>query len=158
MQKLIYLFVAIFTTLLFNACEKDPYTDEGVVINGVIWATRNVGEIGKFVNKPEDFGNEYTWQEAKTACPSGWRLPTEWELKGLGTGTWTTNGREFGTAPNTIFLPADGWSNVGSGYYWSSTELSSDYARILFFYNNSIFMNHSKKTDRNSVRCVATMN
>lgn len=30
------------------------------------------------------FGNYYTWEEAKTACPEGWRLPTEEDWLGLG--------------------------------------------------------------------------
>ena len=41
---------------------KDPLTyDEGVVINGVKWATRNVGAPGTFVAKPEDAGMFYQW-------------------------------------------------------------------------------------------------
>ena len=41
--------------------------------NGVKWATRNVGEKGKFVSSPKKNGNLYTWDEAQTVCPSGWR-------------------------------------------------------------------------------------
>jgi len=33
----------------------------GVVINGVRWATRNVGAHGTFMNKPEDYGALYQW-------------------------------------------------------------------------------------------------
>ncbi len=35
--------------------------DEGVVINGVRWATRNVDAPGTFTSKPEDFGMFYQW-------------------------------------------------------------------------------------------------
>jgi len=63
MQKLIsFLSVAFCTTILFTACEpkepsgNTPTTDEGVVINGVKWATRNVGSTGTFVTNPQDYG------------------------------------------------------------------------------------------------------
>jgi len=41
---------------------KDPLTyDEGVVINGVKWATRNVDKPGTFANFPEASGMLYQW-------------------------------------------------------------------------------------------------
>ena len=46
---------------------NDPLTyDEGVVINGIKWATRNVDAFGKFAAKPEDPGKFYQWNR-KTA-------------------------------------------------------------------------------------------
>jgi len=81
--------------------------DKGVVINGLRWATRNVGTPNKFVMNQEDFGmyyqfnrkmgwNEYskeqwdktiptgtTWEKVNNPCPEGWRLPTSEELKTL---------------------------------------------------------------------------
>jgi len=36
-------------------------TDDGIMINGVKWATRNVGAHGQFVANPEDFGGYYQW-------------------------------------------------------------------------------------------------
>ena len=50
----------------FNTAEIDsiifyePATDN-VYINGVVWATRNVGAPGKFVDNPEDAGMFYQW-------------------------------------------------------------------------------------------------
>jgi len=41
--------------------------DEGVVINGVKWATRNVDKPGTFATKPEDLGMLYQWN-----CRVGW--------------------------------------------------------------------------------------
>jgi uncharacterized protein (TIGR02145 family) len=81
-------------------------TDEGVVINGVRWATRNVGEPGKFAAKPSDAGMMYKWNSNKpvpatgdvqwddsappagekwtnSPCPAGWRPPTMDEAKKL---------------------------------------------------------------------------
>ena len=61
-------------TVVFNSCgkddesEKDPNTtDKGIVINGVKWATRNVGAPGTFVDNPEDVGMFYQWNR-----PVGW--------------------------------------------------------------------------------------
>ena len=34
---------------------------EGILINGVRWATRNVGSHRQFVDHPEDFGGYYQW-------------------------------------------------------------------------------------------------
>lgn len=39
---------------------------DGVLINGVIWATRNVGELGTFTANSEDYGLLYQWNR-KTA-------------------------------------------------------------------------------------------
>ena len=87
----------------------NPLTyDEGVVINGVKWATRNVDAFGTFAPKPEDAGMFYqwnrkkawsatgsvtdwdrseptgsTWEKANDPSPSGWHVPTLDEVKTL---------------------------------------------------------------------------
>jgi uncharacterized protein (TIGR02145 family) len=114
-----------------QAQDVTPTTDPGVKIGNVVWATRNVGEAGKFVDRPEDFGNHFTFEEAKTACPEGWRTPTWAELAPMIdiAGEWPmTNdvkGRRFGSGEASIFLPAAGGYNRGhfanQGAYWSST-------------------------------------
>ncbi len=57
--------VALFVACKDDECDPehdDPaVTDVGVTINGVIWATRNVGVPGTFVDKPEDYGMYYQW-------------------------------------------------------------------------------------------------
>lgn len=62
-----------------------------------------------------------------------WRMPTQAEFEALVPGNWVTDpgdGREFGTYPNTIFLPLAGYGDATSlqeveynvhGYYWSSS-------------------------------------
>lgn len=93
--------------------------DEGAIINGLKWATRNVGTPNKFVIDAEDAGmhyqfnrkvgwNEYSkehwnnsvpdgiaWDKINDPCPEGWRLPTIEELNTLMDRTkvyseWTT--------------------------------------------------------------------
>jgi len=84
-------------------------TDAGVMINGVIWATRNVDAFGTFAEKPESAGMLYqwnrskawnttdvevtdwddtfpqgtTWEKVNDPSPKGWRVPTKEELQSL---------------------------------------------------------------------------
>ena len=88
--------------------ERSTAREEGVVVNGVRWATRNVGAPGTFVNSPEDAGMLFQWNRGEgwaargnvtewntsyststvwthdnDPCPEGWRLPTGAELESL---------------------------------------------------------------------------
>ena len=104
--------------------------NEGVIINGVKWATRNIGiNRGTFADSPEDIGGHYQFPKPNLVggaailwalatnpcpCPQGWRVPTNEEFKSLvdAGSVWTIRngigGRLFGAAPNQIFLPAAG--------------------------------------------------
>ena len=58
-------------------------SDQGVIINGVKWATRNLDETGTFVKKTESLGKLYQWNRNK-AYPNGWDSntsgkKTEWD-------------------------------------------------------------------------------
>ena len=167
---------------VFEAYEKIEFKVEGgsnenivikngidcVEINRVRWATCNLGG-----SKIEDLGRIYTWEEAKRACPLGWRLPTKEEFISLinsGNTIWTTingvEGRIYGTSINNqIFLPAAGCYNgetgvldwVGThGCYWSSTQFCMESAYGLFF--RSGFSDADNYTSYmpygQSVRCV----
>jgi uncharacterized protein (TIGR02145 family) len=83
--------------------------EQGVEINGVVWATRNVDAVGTFAAKPEDPGMFYqwnrkkawpstgatvpgwdatnstgaTWETANDPCPNGWRMPIREEIEKL---------------------------------------------------------------------------
>ena len=113
MRKLLF-----FTTILllgFTACSREDITTEfpddvtnGIVINGVRWATRNVDTPGTFTNSPEAFGRHFQWNirqgfainddaadwkysnftgtewyAENDPCPSGWRVPTVIEFQSL---------------------------------------------------------------------------
>jgi uncharacterized protein (TIGR02145 family) len=143
---------------------------DGVTINGVTWATRNVGAKGRFVNNPEDYGNYYTFKEAQTACPTGWRTPTREEFKVLADANngWTTvngkTGRWFGNGKPEVFLPAAGSRSVSrgtlnsvdsKGYYWSDTPYSATYGYLLAFYAGTVNSGYYDYRDTGfAVRCV----
>jgi uncharacterized protein (TIGR02145 family) len=93
---------------------------DGVLINGVTWATRNVDEVGTFATTPESYGKFYQWnrktawaatgtitgwdnstptgtiwEKANDPSPAGWRVPTHEEQEKLldtekVTNEWTT--------------------------------------------------------------------
>ena len=109
------LFLTLSIIAFFASCGtrrnvvQNPATfDEGVVINGVRWATRNVDMPGTFAETPESFGMLFQWNRKKgwsatdnivdywgripegtkwyaenDPCPEGWRVPTREELKSL---------------------------------------------------------------------------
>jgi len=102
--------VTVFQTPISNIDSivfKQTAVEEGVVINGVRWATRNVDAPGTFVQNPEDYGEYYqfnkgttdflgydyynnsvfansdSWLPANDPSPSGWRAPTSDEIQKL---------------------------------------------------------------------------
>ena len=147
------ILILIILAFLFTGCgtrrnveQVSATYDEGVVINGVRWATRNVDSPGTFTRSRYDAGDLFTFLQARTACPRGWRLPTYEEIVSLehASGGWTVmngvRGRTFGTASHQIFLPAAGRGNQGggmsrfvdtAGFYWSST-LSQSAGQVWF--------------------------
>lgn len=136
--------IAIFLILGFAVFCQEA-VDLGLSVK---WATCNVG-----ANKPEEYGNYYTFDEAQELSDSNWRVPTIEEYLELVDNCnyiWTTqNGVKGGlftskTNGNSIFLPAGGNYRYGSdvsgvsrsGNCWSSSVNSYDYsdAYYLYFY------------------------
>ncbi|MDR1678808.1 MAG: hypothetical protein LBR81_03420 [Prevotellaceae bacterium] len=132
MKAIKQILVTVVFVILLSSCNTTT-KEKGVVINGVEWATRNVGEKGTFVDNPEDYGGHWGWEEAKVVCPEGWRLPTIAEMESLinSGSTWVMangiGGRQFSSGGNMLFLPAGGLDvreeNGGEGklgLYWTS--------------------------------------
>ena len=83
----------------FNRAETEhQFTDERdghdywyTEVDGTMWMTQNLGWRGAgapFYNSEimaEVLGQYYTWDDARTACPEGWRLPSEEEVKSFAT-------------------------------------------------------------------------
>lgn len=71
--------------------DRDGKNYRYTTINGLDWFSQNLSYSGGFpavgVEIMRDlFGTFYTWDEAVTACPSGWRLPSAEDWKTLATG------------------------------------------------------------------------
>lgn len=139
------------------------------------WSRRTAwAATGTFIFWNSSTPTDTSWTTANVPCPKGWRLPTVNELRTLNNESkviskWTTlngiNGIHFTdiNTGNNIFLPAAGCRGstdgilgvVGKyGYYWSSTEYSSNNAYILYLDGNA-YVGDSSKTYGFSVRCVA---
>jgi len=120
----------------------------GIFINGIKWATRNVGSLKTFVTNPEDYGGYYQWnrettdfvpspnynyddevyfwQPSNNPCPAGWRVPTQSEFQELLKSPQSLGDRNgvdgyyFGTEPYQLFLPAAGYRDGIGTFYWQS--------------------------------------
>jgi uncharacterized protein (TIGR02145 family) len=116
------MFIAFSTNC--DAKKSILTTDEGVIINGICWATRNVDAPSTFAANPEDAGMFYQWNRKKgwnitdrevegwdnsiptgteweaenDPCPEGWRVPTREELQSLHSAVhiWATNWNDTG--------------------------------------------------------------
>jgi uncharacterized protein (TIGR02145 family) len=175
--------------------------DDGVIIAGKKWATRNLAAPRHFANNPKDYGMFYQWNRKtgwsatnplvgtngatswdasipsgtawtteNNICPQGWRIPTSAELQELisaGSQEEITSGvlgRKFGTAPNTIFLPAAGgrvnsdgsrFNEVNYGYYWSSTPAGSGNISNNLYFSANANIGSFERNYGFSIRCIA---
>ena len=114
------------------------------------------------------YGRLYTWGAAKTACPSGWHLPTSAEFETLFTAVGGSS------TAGTKLKSTSAWNNSGNGtdgygdyyyegYYadfWSSTEDSTEdgsdcaYFMRLYYSYDYADLNNNYKYYGFSVRCV----
>ena len=139
----------------------------GVTIDGVTWAPVNCGATSE-----DMIGQYYTFDDAQSACPDGWRTPTSTELANLivnnrsatykgWEGQWFSGSSKYTDGGVAVFFPKTGYkynafetefiSDPGNGYYWSSTEGNSQF----FFLKGSSMSFYGKNTsDRYAVRCI----
>ena len=118
-----------------------PYYDEGIVINGVKWATRNIDAPGTFADNPESSGMFYQWNRK-----IGWST-TDPMVDSNGGTEWDATLPE-GTEWKTANCPCPpGWRvpTVGelesldaSGNQW--TTQNGIYGRVFGSGNNTIFL------------------
>jgi len=146
----------------------------GVEINGVTWATVNVG-----ATYPWEYGSYYAWEDRDNDVPEGWHVPS-WpgefgSIKGVNGDTvntipyWIHVKGVYGIVyvdqddPSSfVFFPATGEFDEGAvkgvgvyGNYWSSELYGDDSAYELYFYmsgENDIF--NDEITKNYSVRPV----
>ncbi len=119
------------------------------------WAARNVGET----RENRECG-KYTWAEAQTVCPAGWRLPTKEEFECIEAHCWYY----YRTFDDWNSVYARPWWGSGSGHNpavfftsscWSSTESSDEDAYCMNNYSASLpKVTTINKNAQLAVRCV----
>jgi uncharacterized protein (TIGR02145 family) len=121
------------------------------------------------------YGALYNWNAAKTACPSGWHLPTdaEWtaltdslgesaggKMKQTGTALWfspntgATNSSGFSALPGGDRY-SSGFLTIGaSAWFWSSEYGSNAWYRRLYFGYDRVDRGYYNTMTGLSVRCL----
>jgi uncharacterized protein (TIGR02145 family) len=126
----------------------------------------------------EKYGRLYIWESAKSACPSGWRLPSreEWLIlfKAVGgqstagtklksTSGWYNGGNGTDDLGFSVFPAGERFRKDGDYYYegynaffWSSTEFVSYTAfyRYLHYSSDYVLLDYESKNFGFSVRCL----
>ncbi len=116
-SKFRLLLILSMAAVGFSSCGEEKEEEyDGVVINGVKWATSNVDAPGTFAANPEDAGMFYqwntskeyavtgtidfwninvptgtSWEAANDPCPVGYRVPTAVEIDLLLDTVYVTN-------------------------------------------------------------------
>lgn len=172
MKRILILLVAVVGFGIAVSAQPDK---EYVEIGGVKWATKNISSTPKiFVSNMLDKGGYYSHTDAQKACPCGWRLPYDDELKKLmdESSKWTGEGVVVGTNWNAIYLPASGhriFDNKGAvkdvgriGVYWSynlarpigDAEYTEYGIALCFLADGKVILQDFKLWNEYSVRCV----
>ncbi|MDR2338158.1 MAG: hypothetical protein LBE20_05875, partial [Deltaproteobacteria bacterium] len=149
---------------------KDP-ASSSASDGGVYCTTNNNGsspfDEGKWPKSTTGCGYLYAWATAtggtsggSVICPNGWTLPAD-GMYGTLSSAIGGNGLSYGgglafQAPYSGFYYSSSFGNQSVyGYYWSSTEYDTDYARLLSFnYTGPLnTSNSSNKSIYLAVRC-----
>jgi len=157
-----------------------------VTVGGLTWMAENLNCdasnswcYGDDNSNCTKYGRLYTWEAAKTACPSDWRLPdtADWRRLVEVAGGSSIAGRklksktgwqairgisstdEFGfSALPGGYRNADGSFDFGGnfGLWWSATESGSGNAwnRYMSYGHNDVYENYDNEGYGFSVRCV----
>ena len=189
MRRILYL-SCIITSVLFAAC-SESFTDPR---DGQSYDIVKIGERTWFAEKlnfmtegsvcPEGdsrncdkYGRLYTWDDARAACPEGWRLPDSADFATLveqaggaaeageklkSTGGWFKKGNGtdalgFNALPAGYRGAEGSYDGIGGyAYFWSATATPDDLAYYLFldFSSKAASMNAFPKGDFRSVRCI----
>jgi uncharacterized protein (TIGR02145 family) len=169
---------------------RDGKTYKTVKISEQVWMTENLnyeaaGSIcyDEKTENCQKYGRLYDWNTAKTACPSGWHLPSnkEWQtivdlaggkeiagkaLKASSGWKNSENGDKNGNGTDKFGFSAlpgghgnsDGsFNNVGSfGYWWSAIEYNSEnaYDGSLSYSYEGVYYSYTSKSGLRSIRCI----
>lgn len=99
---------------------------------GTIWMTQNLGWRGRgvpFCNSEvmaDVLGQYYTWEDAQNACPDGWRLPTDADVKALAAGFGATGDENDGICGVAGAFMADLYFNGSALWpYWPNMKITN---------------------------------
>ncbi len=160
MKKTAFLVILLLVLIAIFA-DKTAFSNE-IQIDKIVWQKMNVGATNAYL-----IGTAFSYDEALSACPEGYRLPTRFEFEALvknrskptnyqdATGRWFSGKTPYDEAKAKIFLPRTFFkSKFDSGYYWSSTKLDDKYAYCLNFNAANVSVNYSARSNKMAVRCV----
>lgn len=159
-------------------------TEPYATIGGKKWSAYNVANTSnQFVSKPWEYGYYFTFNDAKSACPSGWSTPTQTHLNVLpgkvipantyvrinnttyksGSYGWCNGYAIFKDGTQILCLPAAGNRSSGSGstadsfagigYFWSSSP-SGSRGYFLKFNSDNCYVSGYDTYYGMSLRCV----
>ncbi|HSH50951.1 MAG TPA: fibrobacter succinogenes major paralogous domain-containing protein, partial [Bacteroidales bacterium] len=153
--------------------KRDGKTYKTVKIGSQIWMAENLNykttDSYCYDNNEancQKYGRLYTWKVAKSACPSGWHLPSKAEFETLLNNYGGENSafvalKEGGNSGfNDLFggfrKYGDHYNQGSRGYFWSSSEYNIFKAWYMNInsYNKKANMHYNSQSDCRSVRCV----
>lgn len=186
--------IAAFAFLLTSCSEsftdsRDGQSYDVVKIGGLTWMAENLNfeTAGSFCPEGDSrnckrLGRLYSWAEARSVCPDGWRLPTKEDFESL-----VASQSPSQSCAGLALKSRDGWFKKGNGsdalgfralpagyrgadgkfdgiggyaYFWSATEDSENresnaFYLFLSFSSDAASINAFAKEDYRSVRCVS---
>ena len=139
---------------------RDDRSYSTIEIDGNTWMSVNLNYVtpksicynNNSINC-DNHGRMYLWTDAKTACPSGWRLPTPKEWASVFEST-IADLRLSGTSG---YRSGSGNVFKGLGY---EMKLWADGMKVLYYVNqsNTYSIENGRKSDANYVRCIQKSN
>lgn len=104
----------VYNTSTHFCDTRDKQLYKVVKIGTQTWMARNLNYnvSGSYCNSCGTYGRLYNWETAKTACPSGWHLPSRAEWTTLYNYVDANNGSE---GVGTSLKSKSGWGTSGNG-------------------------------------------